>query len=156
MKRSPSKTGYSRKEPLGLELYTAAEAIEWGVTGAGLRSTGVAWDYRKKRPYSGYENFEFEIPVGKNGDCYDRSLVRMEEMRQSLRIISQCVDNMPAGSYKSDHPLTTPPLKEKTMEDIETLITHFLGVTWGPVIPPGEAMVPIEAAKGSNGLLPGK
>jgi NADH-quinone oxidoreductase subunit C/D len=139
-----------KERTIGIGVYTAAEAIEWGVTGAGLRSTGVAWDYRKKRPYSGYENFEFEIPVGKNGDCYDRSLVRMEEMRQSLRIISQCVENMPAGSYKSDHPLTTPPLKEKTMEDIETLITHFLGVTWGPVIPPGEAMVPIEAAKGSN------
>jgi NADH-quinone oxidoreductase subunit C/D len=75
----------------------------------------------------------------------------MEEMRQSLRIIQQCVNNMPAGSYKSSHPLTTPPLKERTMQDIETLITHFLGVTWGPVIPPGEAMVPIEASKGSNG-----
>jgi NADH-quinone oxidoreductase subunit C/D len=72
-------------------------------------------------------------------------------MRQSLRIVEQCLHNMPAGSYKSDHPLTTPPLKEKTMQDIETLITHFLGVTWGPVIPAGEAMIPIEAPKGSNG-----
>ena len=97
------------------------------------------------------ENFEFDIPTGKNGDCYDRSVIRIEEMRQSLRIVRQCMENMPAGSYKSDHPLTTPPLKEKTMQDIETLITHFLGVTWGPVIPAGEAMVPVEAAKGSNG-----
>lgn len=136
---------------VGIGAYTSGEAIEWGVTGPGLRSAGVEWDYRKKRPYSGYENFEFEIPVGKNGDCFDRSLVRMEEMRQSLRIIRQCVNNMPEGSYKSSHHLTTPPLKEKTMEDIETLITHFLGVTWGPVIPQGEAMIPVEAAKGCNG-----
>jgi NADH-quinone oxidoreductase subunit C/D len=140
-----------RERTVGIGAFTAAEAIEWGMSGAGLRSAGVEWDYRKKRPYSGFENFEFEVPLGKNGDCYDRSVVRMEEMRQSLRIIRQCLDHMPAGSYKSDHPLTTPPMKEKTMQDIETLINHFLGVTWGPVIPAGEAMIPIEAAKGSNG-----
>ena len=72
-------------------------------------------------------------------------------MRQSLRIIEQCLENMPAGPYKSDHPLATPPLKERTMHDIETLITHFLGVSWGPVIPPGEASAGIEATKGNNG-----
>ncbi len=140
-----------KSRTIGIGAYTANEAIEWGVTGPGLRSAGVSWDYRKQRPYSGFENFEFDIPIGKNGDCYDRSLVRMEEMRQSLRIIQQCIDNMPEGSYKSLHPLTTPPLKERTMKDIETLITHFLGVTWGPVIPAGEAMVPVEASKGCNG-----
>ncbi len=110
----------------------------------------MEWDYRKKRPYSGYENFDFDIPVGKNGDCFDRCLVRMEEMRQSLRIIQQCINNMPEGSYKSDHPLATPPRKEKTMQDIETLITHFLQVSWGPVIPAGEASIPVEASKGCN------
>ena len=136
---------------IGIGAYNAQEAIEWGITGPALRCTGADWDYRKKRPYSGYENFEFDIPLGKNGDCYDRSVVRMEEMRQSLRIVQQCVNNMPEGSYKSDHPLATPPLKERTMQDIETLITHFLQVTWGPVIPAGEAMVPVEASKGSNG-----
>ena len=136
---------------IGIGAYTTQEAIEWGITGAGLRSTGFDWDYRKKRPYSGIEQFEFEVPLGKNGDCYDRSLVRMEEMRQSLRIIQQCINNMPEGSYKADHPLTMPPRKEKTMKDIETLITHFVGVTWGPIIPTGEAMIPIEASKGSNG-----
>ncbi len=72
-------------------------------------------------------------------------------MRQSLRIIEQCLKNMPPGPYKSDHPLATPPRKERTMHDIETLITHFLGVAWGPVIPPGEALVSIEATKGING-----
>jgi len=77
--------------------------------------------------------------------------VRIEEMRQSLRIIEQCVKNMPEGLYKSEHHLATPPMKERTMHDIETLITHFLGVSWGPVIPPGEALGAIEAAKGNNG-----
>lgn len=136
---------------VGIGVYTTAEAIEWGITGAGLRATGYDWDYRKKRPYSGFDNFEFDIPLGKNGDCYDRALVRMEEMRQSLRIIQQCINNMPAGNYKSVHPLAVPPKKDNTMTDIETLITHFVAVSWGPVIPAGEAMVPIEAAKGSNG-----
>jgi NADH-quinone oxidoreductase subunit C/D len=135
---------------IGIGAYNTDEAIEWGVTGPGLRATGFEWDLRKKRPYSGFEQFQFDIPTGKNGDCYDRGLVRVEEMRQSVRIIQQCIDVMPAGPYKSDHPLATPPLKEKTLKDIETLITHFLGVTWGPVIPAGEAMLQIEASKGSN------
>ncbi len=136
---------------VGIGVYTTKEAIEWGITGSGLRATGYDWDYRKKRPYSGIDKFEFDIPLGKNGDCYDRAIVRLEEMHQSLRIIQQCISNMPSGYFKSDHPLATPPRKEKTMTDIETLINHFVGVSWGPVIPAGEAMVPIEAAKGSNG-----
>jgi NADH-quinone oxidoreductase subunit C/D len=145
------KNSIFKARTVGIGIYTTQEAIDWGITGAGLRATGFNFDYRKKRPYSGIDQFEFDIPLGKNGDCYDRALVRMEEMRQSLRIIQQCIRIMPAGHYKSDHPLTTPPRKEMTMKDIETLITHFLGVSWGPVIPPGEAMVPIEGAKGSNG-----
>ncbi|HYK76989.1 MAG TPA: NADH-quinone oxidoreductase subunit C/D [Daejeonella sp.] len=135
---------------VGIGIYTLEEAIEWGVTGPGLRACGFEWDFRKKQPYSGYENFEFDIPTAQNGDCYDRGLVRIEEMWQSLRIIEQCLKNMPEGDYKADHPLTTPPLKKYTMQDIETLITHFLGVSWGPVIPPGEAMSCIEATKGAN------
>lgn len=135
----------------GIAAYNTEEAIEWGVTGPGLRATGMEWDFRKKRPYCGYEQFDFDIPTATNGDCYDRAVVRVEEMRQSLRIIQQCVDNMPAGHYKADHPLTTPPRKEETMYDIETLINHFLNVSWGPVIPPGEAFVGIEATKGNNG-----
>ncbi|HEX9021016.1 MAG TPA: NADH-quinone oxidoreductase subunit C/D [Nitrospirota bacterium] len=135
----------------GVGKYTRDEAIDWGVTGPGLRACGFEWDFRKKRPYSGYENFEFNIPTAVHGDCYDRGWVRVEEMRQSLRIIEQCVNNMPEGKYKSDHPLATPPRKERTMHDIETLINHFLGVSWGPVIPPGEAFMGIEASKGNNG-----
>ncbi|MGE3977199.1 MAG: NADH-quinone oxidoreductase subunit C/D [Nitrospira sp.] len=135
----------------GVGRYSTEEAIEWGVTGPGLRATGFEWDFRKQRPYSGYDQFEFDIPIALHGDCYDRAVVRVEEMRQSLRIIEQCLNHMPDGLYKADHPLTTPPIKERTMHDIETLITHFLSVSWGPVIPAGEAFVGIEATKGNNG-----
>jgi NADH-quinone oxidoreductase subunit C/D len=145
------QNGIFKARTQGVGSYTMDEAIEWGVTGPGLRATGLEWDFRKKRPYSGYENFEFDIPTATHGDCYDRGVVRVEEMRQSLRIIEQCLENMPAGDYKADHPLTTPPRKERTMYDIETLIDHFLNVSWGPVIPAGEAIVSIEATKGVNG-----
>jgi NADH-quinone oxidoreductase subunit C/D len=134
----------------GIGCYSKEEALEWGITGPGLRACGLQWDMRKKRPYGGYDQFDFEIPTAVNGDCYDRGVVRIEEMRQSLRIVRQCLDNMPDGPYKALHPLATPPLKERTMHDIETLIDHFLGVSWGPVIPPGEASVGIEATKGIN------
>jgi NADH-quinone oxidoreductase subunit C/D len=140
-----------QKRTRGVGAFTAEEAIEWGVTGPNLRACGLEWDFRKKQPYSGYEHFEFDVPTGTHGDCYDRALVRVEEMRQSLRIIEQCVRHMPAGPYQSDHSLATPPLKDRTMHDIETLITHFLNVSWGPVIPPGEALGAIEATKGNNG-----
>ncbi len=140
-----------KKRTVGVGAYTLDEALDWGVTGPGLRACGFEWDMRKKRPYAGYDQFEFDVPTQQNGDCYDRARVRIEEMRQSLRIIEQCVNQMPDGPYKSDHPLTTPPLKEHTMHDIETLITHFLNVSWGPVIPAGEALFNIEASKGNNG-----
>jgi NADH-quinone oxidoreductase subunit C/D len=135
----------------GVGALTVDQAIDWGVTGPNLRACGMEWDFRKKQPYSGYEQYEFDIPTGQHGDCYDRALVRVEEMRQSLRIIEQCLKRMPDGPYKSHHPLATPPLKERTMHDIETLITHFLSVSWGPVIPPGEALGAVEATKGNNG-----
>jgi len=145
------KNGIFKARTIGIGVYSTEEAIEWGVTGPGLRATGFEWDFRKKQPYSGYENFEFDIPTGQNGDCYDRTKVRAEEMRQSLRIVEQCLKNMPEGEYKSRHPLTTPPLKSHTLEDIETLIHHFVNVSWGPVIPTGEAFCGIEATKGNNG-----
>ena len=139
-----------KERTVGVGVYTQQEALDWGVTGPGLRATGSDWDVRKKRPYGGYDQFEFEVPTAENGDCYDRAVVRIEEMRQSLKIIRQCVDNMPSGPYNSEHSSTTPPPKERTMEDIETLIHHFLNVSWGPVIPEGEASVMIEATKGIN------
>jgi len=134
----------------GIGAYTRAQAIDWGVTGPGLRATGLAWDLRKQHPYSGYEQFDFEVPTAANGDCFDRAVVRVAEMRQSLRIVRQCLENMPEGPVLSPHPLATPPPKARTMRDIETLISHFLAVSWGPVVPPGEACVPIEATKGVN------
>jgi len=135
----------------GVGRYSREEAIEWGVTGPGLRACGFEWDFRKQRPYSGYDQLTFDIPTADNGDCYDRGVVRVEEMRQSLRLIEQCLTQMPPGPYKADHPLATPPRKEGTMHDIETLIAHFMRVSWGPVIPAGEACVSIEATKGNNG-----
>lgn len=145
------RNGLFKARTKGIGGYSVDEAIEWGVTGPGLRACGLDWDFRKMRPYSGYDQFEFDVPTAQHGDCYDRATVRVEELRQSLRIIEQCLKNMPAGPYKADHHLATPTRKERTMHDIETLITHFLGVGWGPVIPPGEAFVGIEATKGCNG-----
>jgi len=144
----PNKIVVARSKHIG--AYSQDEAIDWGITGPGLRSTGVDFDLRKARPYSGYENFEFEVPLGVNGDCQDRVEIRIEEMRQSTRIIEQCLNNMPAGDYKADHPLTTPPMKERTMHDIETLIAHFLTVSWGPVVPAMESSCMVEATKGLN------
>lgn len=135
----------------GVGAYTLDEAIDWGVTGPNLRACGLEWDFRKRRPYAGYEQFEFDIPTAPQGDCFARGVVRVEEMRQSLRIVRQCLENMPSGPYKSPNPLTTPPVKKYTMHDIETLIAHFLNVSWGPVIPPGEAIIINEGAKGGYG-----
>jgi NADH-quinone oxidoreductase subunit C/D len=144
------KNGILRSRTIGVANYDSKQAFDWGVTGPNLRATGINYDLRKARPYSGFENFEFEVPIAHNGDVYDRAMVRLEEMRQSVRIIKQCLDNMPAGPYKADHPLTCPPPKDRTLQHIETLITHFLQVSWGPVIPPGESSQLIEATKGIN------
>jgi NADH-quinone oxidoreductase subunit C/D len=144
------RNGILRSRTIGVAKYNSAQAIEWGVTGPGLRATGVNYDLRKARPYGGWENFEFEVPLANNGDAYDRAVLRLEEMRQSVKIIRQCLENMPAGPYKADHPLTTPPPKERTLAHIETLINHFVGVSWGPVMPAGEACQLIEATKGIN------
>ena len=149
--RTVMKNRIFKARTQGVGVMTVDQCIEWSVTGPMLRAAGMEWDFRKKQPYSGYENFDFDIPTGTHGDCFDRAVVHVEEMRQSLRIIEQCVNNMPPGPFKSDHPLAVPPRKEQTMHDIETLITHFLGVSWGPVVPPGEALGAIEASKGNNG-----
>ncbi|VFP82812.1 NADH-quinone oxidoreductase subunit C/D [Candidatus Erwinia haradaeae] len=131
--------------------YNMEEALAWGTTGAGLRATGLDFDVRKWRPYSGYEKFDFEVPIGHGVSCsYTRVLLKMEEIRQSMRILEQCLHNMPEGSIKADHPLTTPPPKERTLQHIDTLITHFLQLSWGPVIPANESFQMIEATKGIN------
>ncbi|MBK4764902.1 MAG: NADH-quinone oxidoreductase subunit C/D [Pantoea sp. Brub] len=139
------------KRSQGIASYNKHEALAWGTTGAGLRATGVDFDLRKYRPYSGYESFDFEIPIGTGiSDSYTRVKLKMEEIWQSLSILKQCLINMPEGPFKVDHPLTTPPPKERTLQHIETLITHFINISWGPVIPANETFQMIEATKGIN------
>ncbi|AEO07968.1 NADH-quinone oxidoreductase subunit C/D [Buchnera aphidicola] len=136
---------------VGIAKYNKKSALEWGVTGAGLRATGLNFDVRKMRPYSGYQNYDFEIPIGSGiSDSYSRVMIKVEEIYQSLIILKQCLNNMPEGPFKSDHPLTTPPPKERVLQNIETMITHFLQVSWGPVMPANESFQMIEATKGIN------
>ncbi|WP_444666233.1 NADH-quinone oxidoreductase subunit C/D [Cereibacter changlensis] len=133
---------------VGVGAYDTATALNWGTTGPGLRATGCDWDLRKRRPYSGYQQFDFDVPTGTRGDCFDRTRVRADEMRESLKIIGQCLAHMPAGPVKADHPLTTPPPRKAMQRDIETLITHFLQMSWGTNVPRGEATGQVESHRG--------
>lgn len=137
-----------RMRTRGVAVCDAQTCLKWGATGAHLRAAGLAFDIRKLRPYSGYENYDFEVPTATGGDAYDRTFVRVQEMRQSLRIIRQCLDHMPAGPIKADHPLATPPPRDATLHDIETLIHHFTATAWGTIVPEGEATGQVESARG--------
>lgn len=110
---------------IGIGTVTAQQALDFGFSGVMLRGSGIPWDIRKVAPYDAYDQVEFDVPVGKNGDCYDRYLCRVEEFRQSLRIIEQCLNKMPAGQYKVDDHKLTPPPRASMKESMESLIHHF-------------------------------
>jgi len=135
----------------GIGVISAEEAINLGTTGPTLRSCGMKWDLRKTNPYSGYENFTFEIPLGKNGDVYDRYLVRIAEMRQSLDLIKQGVNKLKPGPIYAEEAKVLPPLKEKVMTDIGALIHHFKIVSEGFQVPEGEVYMGIESPRGELG-----
>ena len=135
----------------GIGRLTLEQAMDWGVTGPNLRACGLDWDLRKRIPYGAYEAFDFEIPTATEGDCYARLVVRLEEMRQSLRIIEQAAHGMPPGRYMCDDYRYVIPEKEETLKDIETLIHHFVNVSRGPKIPRGEAYAATETPRGEQG-----
>jgi NADH-quinone oxidoreductase subunit D len=133
---------------------TAEEALAWGFSGPMLRGSGLPWDLRKAQPYDGYEDYAFDIPVGKNGDCYDRYLCRMEEIRQSLAIMVQALDRIAAtpGPVKTDDKKITPPSRAEMKRSMEALIHHFKLYTEGYHVPPGETYTAVEAPKGEFGV----
>jgi len=141
-----------KQRTVDIGIISAADAIDWGLTGPMLRASGIAWDLRKAQPYDVYETMDFDIPIGKNGDCWDRYLVRMEEMRQSLRIIVQALDQMPGGAVKVNDRKVAPPPRAEMKNSMEALIHHFKLYTEGYHVPPGETYTATEAPKGEFGV----
>jgi len=141
-----------RQRTVDIGVVSAEDAQDWGFTGPMLRGSGIAWDLRKAQPYDGYETYDFDIPVGKNGDCFDRYLVRMEEMRQSLKIIRQAIKKMPAGPVMVDDNKIAPPKRSDMKRSMEALIHHFKLYTEGYHVPAGEAYAAVEAPKGEFGV----
>lgn len=134
-------------------VVTAKEALDWGFSGVLLRGSGIPWDLRKDQPYEIYEQVPFNVPVGTRGDCYDRYLIRVQEMRESLRIVDFCLANMPPGEVKVDDRKVVPPPRSDMKKDMEALIHHFKYFTAGPDVPKGRTYTALEAPKGEFGVL---
>ena len=142
-----------KQRTVDVGVVTAEEALAWGFSGPMLRGSGVAWDLRRSQPYEVYSELDFDIAIGKNGDCYDRYLVRMEEMRQSLRIIKQCIAKMPKGDVMTSDPKIAPPRRASMKQSMEALIHHFKLFTEGYHVPAGETYTAVEAPKGEFGVF---
>jgi NADH-quinone oxidoreductase subunit D len=142
-----------KQRVVDIGIISAEDALDWGFTGPCLRASGVPWDLRKAQPYEVYDRMDFDIPVGKTGDCYDRYLVRVEEMRQSVRIIKQCIADMPAGSHITNDRKFTPPPRAEMKRSMEALIHHFKLYTEGFHVPAGETYTAVESPKGEFGVF---
>ena len=141
-----------KQRTVDIGIMSAADALDWGFTGPMLRAAGVAWDLRKAQPYDVYADMDFDVPVGKNGDCYTRYLVRIEEMRQSARIVHQAIEAMPDGPVKVDDQKIAPPSRGEMKHSMEALIHHFKLYTEGYHVPAGETYTAVEAPKGEFGV----
>lgn len=141
-----------KQRTVDIGVIDAEQCFDWGFTGPNLRASGIAWDLRKAQPYDAYADMDFDIPVGKMGDCYDRYLVRMLEMRESLKIIRQCIENMPGGPVKSTNKKVSPPTRGDMKQSMEALIHHFKLFTEGFHVPAGETYTAVEAPKGEFGV----
>ncbi len=140
-----------KQRTVDIGTVSAKDALDWGFTGPMLRGSDVAWDLRKAQPYDAYARVRFDVPVGKTGDCYARYLVRMEEMRQSLRIIRQCIADMPGGPVMVENNKIAPPRRDEMKRSMEALIHHFKLYTEGYHVPAGETYAAVEAPKGEFG-----
>ncbi|MGE4350863.1 MAG: NADH-quinone oxidoreductase subunit D [Bdellovibrionales bacterium] len=141
-----------KQRTVDIGVISQEEALAWGLSGAMLRATGIAWDLRKSQPYDGYETYDFDIPIGKTGDCYARYLVRMEEMRQAVRIIRQCVQRMPEGRVMVDDFKVARPDRAEIDVSMEALIHHFKLASEGYHVPEGATYTAVEAPKGEFGV----
>jgi len=141
-----------KQRMVDIGVISKKQAFDLGFSGVMLRGSGVAWDLRKSQPYDCYNELDFDIPIGKNGDCYDRYLVRMEEMRQSLKIVKQCVEKMPEGDIVTGDPKVAPPKRGLMKQSMEALIRHFKLYSEGYHVPAGETYTAVEAPKGEFGV----
>ncbi len=141
-----------KQRTVDIGIVSPEEALDWAFTGPNIRASGMAWDLRKSQPYDSYEDFDFDIPIGKNGDCYDRFLVRFEEMNQSLRIMKQAIKEMPDGAVIVENNKVAPPSRSEMKRSMEALIHHFKLFTEGFHVPAGECYAAVEAPKGEFGV----